>query len=358
MNETLSSILSSLPVCLCLFWWIILRLRRNTLSSPAHKHLAWLVFDFLVLCFCQVAYFNGEEAAWVRVLYVPSNLLVYPLLWLYVRALTEPERLKARARWVLVLPLLMGIVLAVIVLCGGSGHELDLPFRTLYLVELILTSVFTVRRLTSFEHRVENFYVDTEHKSLKDLRVLFFVLIPMSVLSFIIGIVGRDHFTDRLLWMISSLVFSGLLFGLFHVGFLLEYTAAEMVAAEPEAPALEEEPDDRARKALMQRVQRLMEPHRMYLTPGLKISDLAEALETNRTYISACINRETGMSFSDYVNGFRVRYAQELMRQKDPDLTLSQIGVRSGFSGDTSFFRNFRKVTGQTPSEWLAGRSS
>ena len=99
-----------------------------------------------------------------------------------------------------------------------------------------------------------------------------------------------------------------------------------------------------------------MESRELYLTPGLKISDVAEALDTNRTYISACINRQTGMSFSDYVNGFRVRYAQSLIRRKDPDLTLTQIGIQSGFAGDTSFFRNFKKVTGQTPSEWLASQ--
>jgi AraC-like DNA-binding protein len=44
------------------------------------------------------------------------------------------------------------------------------------------------------------------------------------------------------------------------------------------------------------------------------------------------------------------------MRGKGADLTLTQIGIQSGFSGDTSFFRNFKKVTGQTPSEWMSSQ--
>ena len=356
MNETLYSFFTSMPFCLFLFWWVILLLRRNTLSFRAHKHLSWFAFVMIFLSFCHATYFNGEETSWTRVIYVTSNLLMFPLLWIYTRALTEPGELKARDRWVLAPALLFGIILSIIVLSGGSAYAIDLPFRILFLLELVVSFIFILQRLTAFDRRVQNFYVDTEHKSLKDLRTLFIVLIPLSFLSFLMGVIGRSFFMENLLLIIPSVSFCVLVFGFFHIAFLLEYTAAEMAAAEPESPDAATEPDERAQLALMDRVRELMQSQRIYLTPGLKISDIAETLDTNRTYISACINRQTGMSFSDYVNGFRIRYAQDLMRRKDLDLTLTQIGIQSGFSGDTSFFRNFKKVTGQTPSGWLSAQ--
>lgn len=357
MNETLYSIFSSMPFCICLGWWIILLLRRRTVSSPAHVYLASFAFTCMILGFCHAGFYNGEEPPWLRIPYVITNLAAYPLLWLYTRALTEPELLKVRAWWVLLPTLALGVALTVIILCGGSPHALDLPIRVLFLMELIVFCWSIIRRLTAYDRRVHNFYADTENKSPRILRSLFFLLIPLSVLTILIMMLGRALFSDSLLLIIPSLLFCVLLFGFFHVGFLLEYTAAEMAAAEPGLPDFEEEvPEERAQQALLQRIRTLMESQQFYLTSGLKISDVAEALGTNRTYISSCINRQTGMSFSDYVNGFRVRHAQDLIRKKDPNLNLSQVGAMSGFSGDTSFFRNFRKVTGQTPSEWLSSQ--
>ena len=357
MNATLYSIFSSLPFCICLGWWVILLLRRGTVSSPAHRYLSIFALACMLLYFCHAAFFNGEETPALRVLYFMCNLSVYPLFWLYIRALTEPELPKIGAWWVMVPGPVAGVVLTVVYLCGGDPGVLDIPFRVLFVLELILVGISVAHRLSAFDRRVKNFYVDTEHKSLQDMRSLFFLLILVLALSVLMSTLGRIVFMARLLLIVPSVLFSTLLFGIFHVGFLLEYTAAEMAAGgqEEETPA-PSEADEREQQELLQRIRELMESKRLYLTPGLKISDVAEALDTNRTYISACINRQSGMSFSDYVNGFRVRHAQELMRRKDPELTLAQIGIQSGFSGDTSFFRNFKKVTGQTPSEWLAAQ--
>ena len=356
MTETLYSIFSSLPFCICLSWWLILLLRRDAVPSPAHRYLSLLAFVCMVLYLCYAFFFNGEELPAFRVVYYVCHLAVFPLIWLYVRALTEPELLKLRAGWVLAPALLAGVVLTVVLACGGTLEPADLPVRIVFLVQLVLVCVLVLRRLTIYDRKVQNFYADTERKSPRELRSLFYLLIPVAILSGVASALGREFFVNRQLLITPSLLSSALMFGIFHVGLLMEYTAAEMAAGGTETPLPEEEGDDPAQRALLERIQDLIESQRLYLTPGLKVTDVAGMLDTNRTYVSACINRQAGMSFSDYVNGFRVRHAQELLLRRDAALTLTQIGVQSGFSGDTSFFRNFKKVTGQTPSEWLAGR--
>ena len=355
MTETLYSIFSSLPFCICLCWWLILLLRRDAVSSPAHRYLSLLAFVNMVLYLCHTFFFNGEEIPAFRVLYYMCLLAVFPLFWIYIRALTEPEQLKLRAGWVLAPTFLAGIVLTVVLACGGTLEAADLPIRIVFMVELVLVCVSVLRRLTVYDRKVQNFYADTERKSPRELRSLFYLMIPVAIFSGVTSALGREFFANRQLLITPSLLSSALLFGIFHVGFLMEYTATEMAAGGTESPAPEkDDDDDRTQRALLERIRDLIESQRLYLTPGLKVTDVAEALDTNRTYVSACINRQAGMSFSDYVNGFRVRHAQELLLQKDVALTLTQIGVQSGFSGDTSFFRNFKKVTGQTPSEWLS----
>lgn len=355
MNDTLYSIFSSLPFCICLCWWVILLLRRDAVGSHAHLYLSLFAFTCMLLYFCHALFISGEEIPLFRAVYYFCHLAVFPLFWLYIRVLTEPDQLKLRAGWVLAPAVAAAVVSAVVSISGGSFDPLDIPIRLVFLVQLVFVCVSVVRRLTVYDRKVQNFYADTERKSPRELRSLFYLLIPAAIISAIASALGRDFFTNRQLVILPSLVFSALLFGIFHVGLLMEYTAAEMAAGGQDAPAPDDD-DDRAQRALLERIQEMMTGKQIYLTPGLKVTDVADALDTNRTYVSACINRQTGMSFSDYVNGFRVRHAQELLLQRDESLTLAQVGLQSGFSGDTSFFRNFKKVTGQTPSEWMAGR--
>lgn len=102
---------------------------------------------------------------------------------------------------------------------------------------------------------------------------------------------------------------------------------------------------------LMSRIVALMEDKEAFRRPGLRKADVAEALGTNVTYISACINTQRSQTFPEFIAGYRVRYAQNLMRSK-PQMRLSEVAEESGFSSEQSFFRTFKSMTGMTPKEW------
>ena len=102
---------------------------------------------------------------------------------------------------------------------------------------------------------------------------------------------------------------------------------------------------------LMGRITQLMEKEQVFRNKGLSVDDMAKRLGTNKTYISAFVNMNSGMSFSAYVNKYRVEYAQRLM-QEQPGIKLADVSMTAGFSSETSFFRNFKSVTGKSPAEW------
>ena len=103
---------------------------------------------------------------------------------------------------------------------------------------------------------------------------------------------------------------------------------------------------------LFSRITYQMDVEHLYLQPGLSIDDLAMALGTNRTYVSRSINDLSGSSFTEYLNGYRVRYAQSLIEMGGPGTSVAEVGEMSGYASDASFFRNFKKFSGCTPSEW------
>ena len=101
----------------------------------------------------------------------------------------------------------------------------------------------------------------------------------------------------------------------------------------------------------MRRINDLMEQEKLYLNPELKLADVASRLATNRNIVSRCINSGCGCSFSQFVNSYRVKHAQELMRFQSK-VKISEVWMESGFSNESSFFRTFKAFTGVTPNEW------
>ena len=356
MQETLHAIFSTLPFVVCLVWSVLLADAAGKRPVSASRLLTAFALACTLLYFCHAVFFNGEEMPVIRAIYRGANLAVYPLFWLYIYSLSEPGPLRLRAFWVLI-PAAVAFLGSLIAYALGAGPDFaDLPLRAVFLIEVIWVCIAGIRRLDAYERKVVNFYADTEGKSMAPLRNLLYLLLLTSLASALMNILGRSAFASALLLVIPSILFSVLLFCIFYIGIRQEYTAAEINAHQEAAPG--SEPDAGEFQALMDRIVNLMENKQLFRTPGLKITDLATELGSNRTYVSNCINRMAGQSFSDYVNSYRIRYAQILMQMNESGQTLSQIGGQAGFTGETSFFRNFKKITGQTPSEWLSSRKS
>jgi len=106
---------------------------------------------------------------------------------------------------------------------------------------------------------------------------------------------------------------------------------------------------------LMLRIRQMMNDEKPYLNSEFKLPDLATKLNINSRYVSDCIKATEGCSFTQFVNGFRIEYAQQLLRQR-PDKKVSSVYLEAGFSNETSFFRAFKAITGMTPGEWMAAQ--
>ena len=102
----------------------------------------------------------------------------------------------------------------------------------------------------------------------------------------------------------------------------------------------------------MERIDKVMEEQKLYQNSELKLQDVANALGTNRRFISESINSQVGCSFSQFVNTYRIEHAKQLLR-KNAGQKIADVYYESGFANETTFFRTFKSVTGMTPKEWL-----
>lgn len=113
--------------------------------------------------------------------------------------------------------------------------------------------------------------------------------------------------------------------------------------------------DDDFYRGLYCRVLLVMEKERPFLNPELNMSLLAKIVATNRTYLSAAINRMTGSSFSVWLAEYRVNYVIRQMENGGFD-NMDDLYEQAGFGSKTSFYRQFKQITGLTPKQFISRR--
>ena len=88
-----------------------------------------------------------------------------------------------------------------------------------------------------------------------------------------------------------------------------------------------------------------------FLDPEISLESICEELKINRTYISAYLNKENGMTFRNFLNKNRIEYAKDIMR-KNPGISLEAIAKSSGFLSTSQFNKKFKELEGITPGAW------
>ena len=105
--------------------------------------------------------------------------------------------------------------------------------------------------------------------------------------------------------------------------------------------------------SLEARFQNLMQRQKLFLQPGLSLSDVADKLRTNKTYVSKMVNKTYGLGFPEVLNIMRVDYAGEYIR-RHPEVSQEEIAKACGFLSASSFNSTFKRITGYTPKVWAA----
>lgn len=111
---------------------------------------------------------------------------------------------------------------------------------------------------------------------------------------------------------------------------------------------------DQEAEEIFSRLKKYLAEEKPQLNPELKLDDLADALDVHPNHLSQVINSKEGKNFYDLINELRIR--EFIARMSDPEstqFTILAVAFDCGFNSKTSFNRNFKKHTGQTPSEYL-----
>lgn len=85
-------------------------------------------------------------------------------------------------------------------------------------------------------------------------------------------------------------------------------------------------------------------------TSPLTLEDVAQHMGMSKSHFAHLFKEFTGMTFLDFLTDERIKRAKALFQ--NPNTRIIDIAFDSGFTSISSFNRAFKKITGQTPSEY------
>lgn len=306
----------------------------------------------------------------------PFNFIFGPLIFLYVRSLLYPEspkkswpHLLAFAFWVLyMLPyfvqpdeLKYNSYLDVkhpdwtflevttrisddpLGLRGYINHLTGIHFTAYVIASFYLMT----RRMREQKERLFGLK-DSRLKLARTVALQFFIIILIFIivkLSFE-GDIGDYFISSYLSFMIFTTSFmvvkNSAFFG--QPQFFLQFPGTKY-----QKSSLSEE----EKSAIHKKILREMEENRYFAGNLASLSDLAHTIRESSHHVSQVINEVMGKGFFEMLAWYRVEEAKRLIREDaDTKLTVEDIAEQVGYNSKSSFNTAFKKLCGQTPSQF------
>ncbi|MBR6276052.1 MAG: AraC family transcriptional regulator [Prevotella sp.] len=360
------------------------RLRRWTaafLAVSAMGHL-WYLPAFVL---------DSGEAVMLSMLIgaLLDCMLTIPLALIVILCMLQDRRRPLWPVGVMVAPLVVGLVVCIVTRSEAQYSWL----RGYFLLAAVGFTIYMVREVRRYGRWLRDNYADLENKEVWQS----FVVLAVIMLMFAYYVVGYGGKTYEYIVQMSGLVLIGYL--LWRVETLSSLspdsasplnpaainddTAAETDVTETvgdgetegdgKAPSTDDDSlptDNDSRRdngeqsealpeATYEQIGTLLQQRcidtRLYLQHGLTLSQLAQIIGTNRTYLGLYFVRQN-TNYNAYINDQRILYFVRLYDEAvatGRDFTVQQLANQSGYRSYKTFSLAFKQRMGQSVMEWI-----
>ena len=294
---------------------------------------------------------------------ISFELLIGPLLYLFVRAVAQPRTAFFGRDLLHFLPFAFSIALLLpfyalsgterLALLNGDTPSSVIAIFVVKPVHFVVYLALTLRLLR------ESAPAGRARPTLHDRAVLWVrrgVLTMAGVMAVSVALLALSAFgidvfvgSDRFSGLALTAATYGLTFATFRAGTPAGGLAFTTKPAKYSTSSLSAE-EKRAQAGRLATHMRSAAP---YLDFDFRLETLAKGVGLPIHHVSQILNEELGCSFREFVNQHRVEHAKALI--KDPmhrRETLLSIAMESGFSSKASFNRAFKRYAGLTPSAY------
>ena len=342
------------------------RLRRWTaafFAFSALAHLWWLLFIIFSL--------DLESLCYQLIVLTDTMLLLTTIAGTMLSMLQD----RRRPMWPVLAAMLPFVGLFGLYFAFPSDL-LKLTIMAYLMLLSVAFAVYMVFAIRRYDRWLNDNYADLEHKRVWLSQVVAF----LCMLVFVLYEVAEDmdliyclHIVNLvlvflLLWRVETLPQLDALA-------VKTYTPSapdRQVSAEPAEstyvpetmPIMATQPEQPMADPIsidVDQMEQLLKEHcvatRLYLENDLTLQMLAQAVGTNRSYLSQYFSRK-GVTYNTYINGLRINHFISRCRELSAagqDIPIQQLALESGFGSYRTFSRAFLLRTGQSVTAWMNG---
>ena len=344
-----------------------MRLRRWAASFfvfSALTHVWWLLFFI----------FSRDQQSVVYQLIILTDCVL--LLTTIAGTMLSMLQDRRRPVWPVMLAMLPFVLLTCAYMANPSHLLQQIIVFYLLLLSLLFTvyMVFAIRR---YDRWLNDNYADLEHKRVWLSQVVAF----LCMLLFVLYVVAEDmvliyclHIVDLvliflLLWRVETLpLLDAAPAEEAHTpqapDRLVSTASAESAFVPDTMPIMPTQPEQPLADPInidVDQMEQLLKEHceatRLYLENDLTLQMLAQAVGTNRYYLSQYFSRQ-GITYNIYINNQRINHFVSRCRELSAagqDIPIQQLALESGFGSYRTFSRAFLQRTGKSVTVWMNG---
>ncbi len=274
-------------------------------------------------------------------------MLVYSLAIAIMLAMLQDRRRPLWPAAVMVAPLVIGVAVYLI-------SRSDVLLSSLYVYLLLLgigLLIYMVRAMRQYGLWLRDNYADLENKEVWQC----FVILVFFLLAFGLYTFEPEYPIIKYITQVNNLIVVSYL--LWRAETLSDLSQFDSKSVSTSVPS--ETIDDDLSSAVQDKIGQLLQKHcvstQLYLQHDLNSQQLAQAIGTNRFYLSQYFSSR-GLHYNDYINELRIQHFISLYHKAiddNRDFTVQQLAQECGYHSYSTFSRAFKQQTGKNVTTWM-----
>lgn len=237
---------------------------------------------------------------------------------------------------------------------GNPALALRAGFALVYVGQLVVYTRLFLRERRIYMAKINDYFSDVSDLKLQLGTRLFFQALGVGV-AVILFCFYPGQLQDFILTLLITLFYFGFAVSYINYQYTMQLVmpAAGAVNGRAHTQNLQTSPDDLLSNLnqLKEQLEALLVREPFYLKQGIVIEEVAGRLNVSKRMLSACINTCFGQNFNSWINSLRIAYAKRLI-ESHPELYLQEVAEQSGFADNAMMSREFKRLTGESPSAY------
>mgnify|MGYP002524085904 CR=1 FL=1 len=307
-----------------------LRLRRYTAAFFASLALGHLWY-------MPVTVLTSSDGIWLS-MHIGDLLdcmIVFPMAIVVLLCMLQDRRRPLWPVCVMVAPLVAGLAVSI----ATRSDDLQPMLNAYFLLTNIGLLIYMVRAVRQYGRWLRDNYADLEHKEVWQS----FVVLAVILLMFGIYMFGFEWPAYEYIIQVCGIIL--ICFLLWRVETLSDLNISLLPSIDSTATS-----DD---------IGPLLQQHcvdtRLFLQHDLTVTQLAQAIGTNRFYLGQYFSRQ-GTTYNAYINNLRIHHFVSLYREAaaaQRSCSAKQLASDSGYRSYSTFSLAFKQRMGQSVTAWM-----